>query len=218
MATSNPNAPPSVDPANEGSLEGVIETIKKKFLQGIDDMLPARVMSYDRTSNRATIQPVVAMVSTAGAQVQRAQIASVPVLLLGGGGHMLSFNLKAGDFGWLKANDRDTSLFLQSFGDGGPNTHRMHSFEDAMFIPDAMRNFVIDPEDEENAVFQTLDGSTRIALWADKIKLTSGDTTFEMGAAGVTFNGPSFKLNGKELINHVHSNVTNGPSNTGPNV
>lgn len=217
MATDNPNAPPSRDPANDDSLQGLFDTVLGKFLQGIDDMLPARVISYDRPSNRAVIAPMVALLTTSGAHVPRASVASVPVLLLGGGGNMLSFNLKAGDMGWLKANDRDISLFLQNPEVTGPNTLRKHSFEDAMFIPDALRGFTIAAEDLENTTLQTLDGKYRISLWSDRVKITADTTTFEVSATGVNFNGVSFKINGKELVNHFHNGVTIGLGNTGPN-
>ena len=90
---------------------------------------------------------------------------------------MLNFNLKPGDFGWLKANDRDISLAMQSGSEAKPNSFRKHSFEDGLFIPDAMRNFIIQGEDSENAVLQTLDGNVRVAIWADKVKTTVGSST-----------------------------------------
>ena len=124
-------------------------------------------------SNRATVQPLIAMVTTAGLQVQREQVASVPVFQFGGGNCMLSFNLQHGDLGWIKANDRDISLFLANYNAAPPNTQRMHDFADAVFFPDIMRNYTIHEEDEGHAVLQTADGSQRIALWPDKVKITA---------------------------------------------
>lgn len=191
------NAPPSGDPADKDSVTGLLNTVLQKFVQSnLDDMLPARVISYDRNTNRASVQPIVSMMTTAGQQVARASVGSVPVLLLGGGGMMLGFNLKAGDFGWLKANDRDISMFLQSYNVGPPNTRRMHSFEDGLFIPDAVRGFTINGEDNENAVLQTLDGSIRIALWDDRVKITAGDNHFEITETDATIQAPTINLNG----------------------
>lgn len=190
------NAPPSVDPSNEDSLQGVFDTVLRKFLQQTDDMLPARVISYDRDTNRAQVQPMVAMLTTAGEQVARAQIASVPVLLLGGGGHMLSFNLKPGDFGWVKANDRDISMFLQSWSGGPPNTRRMHTFEDALFIPDAMRSYTINGEDDEAVVLQTLDGNIRISLNDTRVKVTAGANDIEINETDISITAPTINLNG----------------------
>lgn len=208
------NAKPSQDPADNDSFVGTLGTVLRKFLQGVDDMLPARVVSYDRATNRASVQPVVSMLTTAGAQVSRATIGSVPVLMIGGGGQSLSFNLNVGDLGWLKASDRDISLFLQSFGVGGPNTHRMHSFEDALFIPDALRNVTIAGEDESCAVLQSNDGDLRVSVGAGRVKLTAGANSVTVSAAGVAIIG-TLTINGAPYLAHQHTGVTTGTGTSG---
>ncbi len=165
---------PSIDPSNIGNLAGTVKFILTKFLQGVNDMIPATVISYDRASNRARVQPLLAVVTTANTQLQRPQVASIPVLQLGGGGFVISFPIKTGDLGWIKANDGDISLFLKTLQTASPNTARLHSFEDAMFIPDTMmRQVVINSEDAENVVLQTLDGTVRVAIWPDRVKVTA---------------------------------------------
>lgn len=167
-------SPPSIDPASRGNLAGTVRLILTKFLQGVDDMLPARVLAYDRTTNLARVQPLISMVTTSNVRVDRGQIAAIPVLQLGGGGFVLSFPIKSGDLGWIKANDRDISLFKQVHDIAAPNTQRKHSFSDALFIPDTMLQAVtINAEDDENVVLQTLDGTVRIALFSDKVKITA---------------------------------------------
>lgn len=168
-----PHANPSRDPANDDSLLGMARQVLDKFLNNIDDMLPARVVSYDRASNRATVVPMVKLLTTDNRQIGRAQVASVPVMMFGGDGVALSFNLKAGDLGWIKANDRDISLITQGYRDSAPNTLRKHSFQDAVFIPDVMRGLTLAPEDEEHTVLQTLDGATRFAVWPEFLKVTA---------------------------------------------
>lgn len=209
------NAPPSIDPADDDSLLGMANTILRKFLQRVDDCLPARVVSYDRTTNRATVAPMVALLTTSGAQVPRAQVAAVPVFRFGGGGHVLSFNLKPGDLGWLKACDRDISMFLQSWGSGPPNTVRLHTFEDAMFFPDAMRNVEIQGEDDEAVTLQTLDGTHRVVLADDRISLVAGASRFDLTAAGLNYVGGPFIINGVVFNTHVHGGVEPGGGNTG---
>lgn len=230
------HANPSRDPANDDSLLGFANEILQKFLQRVDDMLPARVISYDRTTNRVQVVPLVRVITTAGQQIGRAQIASVPVLQLGGGGFTLNFPLKRGDLGWIKANDRDISLVLQSYAENAPNSKRMHSFEDCVFIPDVMTGTTIQGEDTDNAVLQTLDGSVRVALWADRLKLTAGAFSVTIGpasihldagaasytltSAGHVFAGPVTMPDGATIASipftsHKHTGVTTGGSNTG---
>lgn len=170
MAT---NAPPSFDPTDGGSFAGAFKFILKKFLSNTNDMLPAKVIAFDRTRNRVQVQPLISMVNTNGEVIERAQIASLPVFNVGGGGFILSFNLVPGNLGWIKANDRDLSLFLQTYDTSIPNTQRQHDFSDALFIPDVMTGWTIADEDAPNAVFQTLDGTVRVVLWADKVKITA---------------------------------------------
>lgn len=202
-------APGSHDPANDDSLLGMLNVALRKFLQGVDNQLPARVISYDRDANRATVQPIIAMLTTTGQRVARAQIADVPVLRIGGGGHVLAFNLKPGDLGWIQASDRDISLFLQSYGEGAPNTRRFHSFEDGLFIPDAMKDVQIASEDADHVVLQTLDGTHRIAIWGDRVKVTSGESQFVVQPGVITVQALQINLNG---------NVTTGGGPGTPNV
>lgn len=166
------NSPPSRNPADDGSLMGMLRLFRTKLLQNTDDMLPAEVIAYDRTTNLAQVQPLIAMVTTNNIIVERAQVAAIPVLQLGGGGFTLSFPVTTGNLGWIKANDYDISLFKTSYQNSPPNTQRMRSFSDAIFIPDTMlQGVTIAGEDAANAVFQNNAGTVKIALWSDLIKI-----------------------------------------------
>jgi len=207
MATEN-HANPSRDPANDASLLGMARQVLDKFLQNVDDMLPARVVSYDRATNRVTVIPMVKLLTTDGRQVGRAQIASVPVVRMGGGGVALSFNLQAGDLGWIKANDRDISLIMQAYKDNAPNTLRKHSFQDAVFIPDVMTGLTIAEEDAGNATLQTLDGSVKVAIWPDRVKIAAGALNVIVGPSGITING-NVTINGTLAVSGA-STLTGG--------
>lgn len=171
------NAPPSKNPANVDDLTGAFQVILTKFLQNMDNMLPARVIKYNRARNVAQVQPLIQMITTKTQLVSRAQIASVPVIQMGGGGFVMSFPMKTGDLGWIHANDRDISLFLQAFAESPPNTVRKHSFSDAVLIPDTMlQGVTIAGEDADNAVFQNSAGTVKVALWANQIKVLAPNT------------------------------------------
>ena len=179
------NAPPSANPADEGNLTGLLRVAMGKTLQGLDTMLPARVVAYDRATNRATVQPLIMMGTTDGQRVSRAQVASVPVFQYAGGGFVLSFPIAAGDLGWIKASDRDISLFLQSLGEEWPNTVRSRSFSDGVFFPDRLRAFTLDGGDTDRVVLQTDDGTTRVSVGAADVKVTAGDYVLTVGADGI---------------------------------
>lgn len=182
------NAPPSRDPANDGDLTGMIKEVLGKFLQNLDDCLPAKVIAVSEDRTRVQVLPLIQMVTTLGERVSRAQLLDLPVLHAGGGGFVLSFPVKAGDLGWIKATDRDISLFLQSYAEAPPNTKRRHVFSDAWFLPDVMHGFtVVDPD---AATLQSVDGTVSVALKTDGIKLTVGAAVLELTATAATCNVP----------------------------
>lgn len=207
---------PSRDPANDDSLLGMARQILDKFLQQIDDMLPARVLSYDRAANRATVMPMVKLLTTDNRQIGRAQIASVPVLRIGGDGVVLAFNLKAGDLGWIKANDRDISLITQGYADSAPNTLRKHSFQDALFIPDEMTGVTIAAEDAEHAVLQTLDGLTRLAVWPEFMKILAARGLFVSDDAGEPSEHTVFDVYSKVKASRPWPQMTTAQRNAIP--
>ena len=170
---------PDIDPANNESLSGTIRFAFSKLMQNVNGMLPAKVIAYDRTTNRVQVQLLIAVVTTGGAQISRPQIASLPVLLLGGGGFFMSFNLNEGDLGWVIANDRDISLFLQTYSQTAPNTARIKNFSDGIFVPDIMTGYTIAPEDSGNAVLQSLDGTVKITLDTGVINISAPLVTIE---------------------------------------
>jgi phage baseplate assembly protein gpV len=217
---------PSKDPADEGSLSGAFRQIFKKLLQSTDGMLPAKVLSYDRAANVATVQPVIALLTTDGGRVARAQIARVPVLALGGGGFVVNFPLQPGDLGWIEASDRDISLYMQSLGDSQPNTFRLHSFEDGRFIPDMMRNFDLADVAADAMTIQSADGQSRVEISATRIRLKTPEVLIDTDQ--MTVNGPStfngnvetfgtLENNGVNVGSpHTHTGVTTGGGTSGP--
>ncbi len=194
MTITSNNNNPAIDPADNGTLLGTLRFFFNKMLQDVNGMLPARVIAYDRTINRVQVQPMIAVVTSDGSQVSRAQIASLPVLQLGGGGYMLNFNLVEGDLGWILANDRDISLFLQTYTETQPNTNRIKNFGDSLFIPNILvKEYNIDEEDAEHAVLQSTNGNVRIALWPDRVKITAPEGLEVEGPiaanGGITISG-----------------------------
>lgn len=194
---------PSVNPADRASLVGFLKLAFIKHLQNTDDMLPAQVIAYDRASNRAQVQPLIYVITTDNRRIVRAPVASVPVLQLGGGGFVLSFPIKPGDLGWIKANDRDISNFKTNYVNASPQTYRKHTFEDAMFIPDTMLKGVT-LADNDGVCLQNTDGSVSLVLLDDRMVIT---------APNVDINGIT-TINGIIFDTHVHGGVQTGGSDT----
>jgi hypothetical protein len=182
---------PSKNPASDGRLSAVVEFAFKKMMQNNDGQLPAKVISYDRVKNIAIVQPLICLILTNGQRQDRAPIAKVPVLALGGGGYFINFPLKKDDTGWIEASDRDISLYMQGSGDiAPPNQLDLHSFEFGRFVPDVFADYTIAGGDSGAMVISSLDGSVKITLSAGKIALT---------AAEIDLNGTSINLNAPTL-------------------
>lgn len=172
---------PSVDPVDLDSLVGAFRFILKKFLQqSVDGMLPAKVIAYDPTTNRATVQPMIKIATTSGEEVSRAQLASIPVYQMGNSQFQLTFAIQPGDLGWIMASDRDISLYLQTaattvqtgaaqYTEAPPNTARLHNFSDAVFFPDAMNNAIPAAVPGGGTVWQSKDATTYISMILGKI-------------------------------------------------
>lgn len=190
---------PNINPADNDTLAGVLRFAFSQLMRNVDGMLPARVLAYDRTANRVQVELMIAMVSTSGAQVSRAQIANIPVINFGGGGYILNFPLTVGDLGFVIANDRDISLFLQSYAESPPNTQRVKSFSDAVFIPSVLANYTTTGQDG-NAVLQSLDGSIRLSLSSNAITVSAGSSSIEVKATGVTINSPITTITGELVV------------------
>lgn len=225
MADANNN--PSQDPANTGSMGGMMREILRKFLQSTDGMLPCTVIAASADRKFVTAKPQIMVMGTDEVLVSRATIAQVPVFTIGAGGFVLTFPVKAGDAGWILASDRDISLYVQSAKETGPNTDRLHSFEDAVFIPDAARLYTLAGEDADNAVLQSLDGTVRVAVAADHVKVTAPTVTFatptahftgDVNVDGTVTATTDVVGGGKRLKTHEHSGVTTGGGTTGPPV
>lgn len=197
-----PNDNPSIDPAYNDSLAGTIAFCFKKLMQGIAGVMPARVLSFQSgPPDYVRVQPLVQIMGTSLSSQPRGQVAQIPVCQIGAGGYLLRFNLKEGDQGLMIACDRDISLMMQGGVEAPPNTDRVKDFADSFFLPVTMRGYTVASEDAENAVLQNSDGSIRIALWPDKIKMTgnveiNGDLLVD---GDLTVDGRSY-LTGRTIV------------------
>jgi len=201
---------PDIDPANNYSLVGVINFAFQKMMQAVNGMLPAKVLEYDRVTNRASVQLLVNLKTTSGASVERGSVASVPVLQMGGGTYSISFPLKAGDLGWLLANDRDISQFLENYNAESPSTNRMHNFADGVFFPDAMKSFNINAANKDYLVIQSEDGKTTIEMGVSTSVGTPHEINIKCDRLNITPNtGTGYvNINGNLFVNGLIESPT----------
>lgn len=167
----------SQKPGDDSSGASGMEFILRKFLmERIDTALPAMVLAFDREKNVATIKPLILRVDVKNEMFERGSIYEVSCLSLGTNNFHISFPMPRGTLGWIIAMDRDIDLYKQTLEFSQPNTARSHSFADCLFIPDAMRNYVINEEDADCMVIQSTDGNSRVAIGAAVARIVVGAT------------------------------------------
>ncbi len=98
--------------------------------------LPGSIVSYDRTTGLAVVQPGLLRVfpnyAAPGAQTTAPYkpIANVPVFFAQAGGVSIGGDPKAGDPCMLAVLDRNVDAWLQNGGQPAPGTDRAHSLSD----------------------------------------------------------------------------------------
>lgn len=224
---------PAFNPADLETPEGFYNFLQKKFMQELYVCIPAVIISFDRGSNRAKVQPAIYTKAQDGQTIPWPSVSNVPVHTPGGGGFAASFPLNAGDTGFLMVCDRDISLFKQSLSLTTPNTYRTHQLEDGFFLPDAFQTIQV--AETDSAVWQTLDGSVKCVLSKSGLTITAetknnGNVTINgnltvagnitatgnIGAGGMITASGDVKAGGISLQNHVHGGVQRGSGATDP--
>lgn len=174
-------------PENSTNLGDAMATILRNAALNSESCIPCKVVSYDRDANTAIVHPLIKVVLT-NEKVSRAEVGPVPVFALGSQQFVINFPLKAGDLGWLVANDRDITAFLESLSEVEPPTYRYHSFNDGVFYPDMIRGYTIDELDAESLVIQSKDGKQKISIGPNQL--------FVKHDVGVTIDAPACTITG----------------------
>lgn len=214
---------PSYNPADVNDQSGLIDFFLQKNAADIQKVIPAKIISYDRNLNRATIQILTLFLTSTGQKLQMKSIPNIPVLTLAGGGFVLSFPVQAEQIGFLLASDRDISLFKQNLTSYTPATNRQHQYEDSIFIPLNLNGFTINEADATALLISSLDGATKLSIQNNLITMTAANVVIN---GNTTVNGTltatdtitsnvdviSETISGKT---HTHTGVTTGSGTTG---
>ena len=207
----------NIDSSQDESLSSTFDFINNKIKQGLNIMLPCQVLAVDRTKNRVKVLPLITLLKTNGETMNRAIIDDIPICNLSAGGFIINFPIKVGDFGYIKSNDRDISLFKQNYKNSKPNTTRKNDFADSVFIPDVINQnlYNISGEDSEALVIQSYDNSTKISMSDGKIILQA--ETIEQRATNHIFTNGTIKHEGTS-IDKYHTHLQNAGDHFGAGV
>lgn len=192
---------PNISPADTGSLAAAVHRYMQTYMrENVNDMVPAKIVSYDVASNRATIQPLIDMVDTDGKSIRRPPLGDIPVYRLGGGDYAMVINLQPGDFGWLKAVDMDISRTMASASGerSSPPTDRTHSFSNGIFFPDC--GFGVTPASGQGMTLQSKSGAQYSGLDGSGQPRMVGETPTIIGSNSLNITSPNTNLSGNATI------------------
>ena len=195
------------NPANSGSISGILSEILKNFGYTLENSIPAVVKSYNRNTNVAVVQPAINNITT-GNEVLPYDTMSLPVFNYGAGDIVINFPLKEGNTGWIVACDKDSSLFLQSLKVSNPNTFIRHKFSFGFFIPDKVHGASISQADDGLLVIQTLDGKTKICLGENYINVVSEENIDVTTKDTLTINADHIIVNASSDLTITTPNTT----------
>lgn len=128
--------PPNEDP----TLQQVIQEAIKTELLDVHTALPARIETYDPSTQKANIQPLLKKKYKATGDANLPVITNVPVQWVSssGGSAYITLPLKKGDIGIALFSERSLDKYLSSQGGVvSPEDPRTHDISDAFFIPGA---------------------------------------------------------------------------------
>lgn len=214
---------PSYNPADITDSSGLIDFFLQKAAADIQKVIPAKIISYDRNINRATIQILTLFLTSTGQKLQMKAIPNIPVLTLAGGGFVLSFPVQAEQIGFLLASDRDISILKTNLSTYTPATNRQHQYEDSIFIPLNLNGFTINEADANALLLTSIDGATKVSIQNNLITMTATNVVINGNVAingtltatdAITSNVDVIagSISGKT---HTHTGVTTGSGTTG---
>ena len=213
---------PSYNPADNSDV-GLSEFQQNKFFLRLEKIAPAEVVSYNRITNRATIQILNMSLYSNGTKLNKKAVPDVPVYMAAAGGFVFSFPLKQGDKGWLVTTDCDISVFKKLLTTFVPATLKRHCYESSFFLPDYIKGLNISADDDGAVLITAEDGLTKISIKNGQITQTAANNIIN---GNLQINGAvtatdtitsdtdviSAGISGKS---HTHTGVEPGAGNTG---
>lgn len=170
------------------------ELLSRAIDQALTDIrvcLPARVESYDHTTQRAEVTPLLRRRYADGVVEPMPVIAGVPVVWPRSGGASLTMPIKRGDGVMLIFSDRSLDSWLVQGGEVTPDDRRKHHLSDAIAIPGLYSFADPSPQDNnEDVLLQYAGSSVRLAGTGDVTVISAGNKIINVdGNVTVTASG-----------------------------
>jgi hypothetical protein len=194
-------------------------------LKELHTALPGIVQSYDATKNTVTVQPAIQRVFVKDGPKNLPLIEDVPAVFPGSGDFVITFPVKKGDECLLIFTERAIDYWYKEGGIQQPSQYRLHHLSDAVAIiglRSQARNLssintdALEVRNADRSVYLQVSDS---GIFIKGAVTVEGDITqtgkLTQTSGGVTTDG-DVKSGSISLVDHVHTGVQTGGSDTGP--
>lgn len=117
------------------TLQQVIQTALKRFQGELHTSIPAEIVTYDRGTQKASVQPVLLRKTVTGQTFKFPVITNVPCRFERSSKFSLTYELRPGDSGLLIISERSLDVWLNRGGIVDPLDPRKHDINDCIFLP-----------------------------------------------------------------------------------
>lgn len=189
--------------------------IKRKFIDGLFTSIPAEILKVDDYQSFQTVdvKPLINKIYEDGVVEKLPVLYKVPVIMLGGGGALISVPLAVGDKVLLMFSMRDIDSWKASTGENiTPATKRQHSINDAIAIPGLYPNGDNLSPDATDLVMKFQGSEVRLDADGD-VSITGGVNVNIDGATNVNLgNGAEKVVLGDSFLSffNAHTHPTAG--------
>lgn len=192
----------------DNDIKNIINGWAKDQIDRVHTAVPGEVVSFDASTNRASVKPFGKYKATDGRQFPYPVIYNAPVYFPCGRNRNagMTFPVLPGD-GCLIIFSMEQMEDYLSDGKSDSLDPRKHSLNDAIVLPGLYSNAVPASSAHPNDVCFFC-GSSLLQLNDNEFKGTLPGTDFRFGDGDLVVNGIS-------LVHHVHTGVESGPSTTG---
>lgn len=109
----------------------ILNLIIERAISKINTTLPAKIVKYDFTKQKASVQPLINYVSQEGEEVELPIINNVPVKMPRSGGAIIKLPVNVGDYVELSFHQRSLEEWLRDGKQSTPDDPRTYDLTDA---------------------------------------------------------------------------------------
>ena len=216
------------------NLTSLLNAFKEVIFSTLNCHKVAKIISFDAGNQTARAEMIVQK-EINGKIIEYPVLVDCPVFVLSGGNARITFPVASGDSCLVVFNDEDMDNWFATGSKQVAATNRRHSFTDGLIfvgfrhqankITDYSAsnlqikkgNMLIDISDSQ---INITDGTAKITVTGGNITIDGGNVSvkgtgnLELQGTAVNITG-TLSINGTPYLQHTHSGVTGGPSNTG---